>query len=466
MPLLGIDLGTAHCKAAIFEENGRLIGLAARSIAAHQDPAGFSYYSPDEVWRTVCEVVQEVLGGLSGQAIEALGISSMAETGLLLEVQSGKPLCPLLPWFDPAATPQAEQLASMGDPYSRFIRAGITPSFKCALAKLLWLRERGQALHPGLVWLSTADWLGFRLTGKAFTDPSLAGRTYAFRLDQKQWDAEKLQELGLPGDLFPPVRPSGAIAGKLSRSASLETGLPEGLPVAIAGHDHICAAFASRAIYPGEAFDSMGTAEALTGPLDERLLTRADYDSGLSFVYHVAPGRMYWMGGLSTSGGSLEWLRGIFGNPPLTYADLESMQEAMDSRPGDLMFFPYLAGSGSPHTDLYVRGSFIGLTAAHHQIDLLKAVFEGTAYEMEFIRRAGERVLGVPLRTILAAGGGTRNQRWLQITSGYNRLPVSGLADARGHPGRSSLVGRHRTRHLSQPWRGPQNLAQIQPSTP
>jgi xylulokinase len=94
---------------------------------------------------------------------------------------------------------------------------------------------------------------------------------------------------------------------------------------------------------------------------------------------------------------------------------MEILQEELESQPGDLLFYPYLAGSGSPHTDLHVRGSFIGLTAAHHPKDLLKAVFEGTAYEAEFIRRTGERVLGVPLETIITAGGGTRNRRWVQI---------------------------------------------------
>jgi xylulokinase len=435
MPILGIDLGTTHCKAAIFEENGRLISLATRSTSVHRDPKGFSFYSPKEIWQAVIDIIREVMHNHPEGVIDAIGISSMAETGLLLDKDSDEPVCPLLPWFDPVTTPQAEELSELDDPFTRFIRSGITPSFKCGLAKLRWLRDQGYELSGNVAWLSTADWLAFLLTGSTSTDYSLAGRSYAFRLDQKTWNEELLREVGLSGNIFPPARPSGTVVGKITAASSREAGLAEGLPVAIAGHDHICGAFASGAINPGQVFDSMGTAEAFFGSMDERPLTRADFESGLNYGLHVAPGRMYWLGGLSSSGGSLEWLLGI--THTSSYEELEDLQNQMDSQPGDLLYYPYLAGSGSPHTDLHVRASFIGLTAAHRSIDLLKAVFEGTAYEAEFIRRTGERVLGMPITSIIAAGGGTRNNRWMQIKADVSgcryqvlKMPEATLAGA------------------------------------
>jgi len=57
----------------------------------------------------------------------------------------------------------------------------------------------------------------------------------------------------------------------------------------------------------------------------------------------------------------------------------------------------------------------IGLEAHHRQIDLLKAVLQGTAYEMERIRRTAEQLTGAPIERALAAGGGSRNKLWMQI---------------------------------------------------
>ncbi len=107
----------------------------------------------------------------------------------------------------------------------------------------------------------------FRFTGALATDYSLAGRTFAFRIDRREWDHDWVRGLGLPPDLFPPARPSGEPAGRVHAGGSAQSGLPVGAPVAVAGHDHLCAALGVGAVTERQAFDSMGTAEVLLGAL-------------------------------------------------------------------------------------------------------------------------------------------------------------------------------------------------------
>jgi xylulokinase len=159
----------------------------------------------------------------------------------------------------------------------------------------------------------------------------------------------------------------------------------------------------------------MGTAESMIGVLDQRELGEREVRSGLSYGCHVLDGRYYWLGGLSASGGSIEWLRSILGDPPLSYEQLESLSRAMDEAPGHILYLPYLSGSGSPHSDSSARGAFIGLNASHGRAELLKAVLEGTAYEIEAIRQAAEQATRLKIELVFAAGGGTRNRRWMQI---------------------------------------------------
>ena len=52
-------------------------------------------------------------------------------------------------------------------------------------------------------WLGAAEYLAFHLTGEMCTDYSLAGRTYAFRIDKKEWDQDLAQDLRLASDIFP-----------------------------------------------------------------------------------------------------------------------------------------------------------------------------------------------------------------------------------------------------------------------
>ncbi|HEX7974838.1 MAG TPA: FGGY-family carbohydrate kinase, partial [Anaerolineales bacterium] len=218
--------------------------------------------------------------------------------------------------------------------------------------------------------------------------------------------------LGLSAELFPAVLPSGTPLGGVRAGLP---GLAEGTPVAVAGHDHVAASFAVGAAQPGQAFDSMGTAEAFMGTRSEQPLGEAEYRSGLAYGCYVRPGRQYWSGGVSASGGSVEWLRGVLREPPVPYASLEALLEQAGDAPGNLLFFPYLAGSGSPHTDPTARGAFVGLRSTHGPAHLVKAVLEGVAYEVEFIRRTAELANRINIRQVIAAGGGTRNRRWMQI---------------------------------------------------
>ena len=93
------------------------------------------------------------------------------------------------------------------------------------------------------------------------------------------------------------------------------------------------------------------------------------------------------------------------------------------------MYFPYLVGSGPPHTDPLVRGAFVGLSASHGRADLLKAVLEGTVYEVEFIRQAGEQITGQRIPALVTAGGGTRNRPWLQIKADVSGCRIEASAE-------------------------------------
>ena len=288
--ILSLDLGTTHSKAGLFTQDGSLIKIASRDVVTHHHPSGSAYFNPDELWAAVVEIIAEVTREIDAREITAVGIASMAETGLLIDNQSGEPRSTLIPWFDSAAIPQANILHQTGDPLVRFCRSGIRPNFKCGLAKLLWLQQENPGLLKNATWLSTADYVAYKLTGNMGTDYSLAGRTYAFRIDRKFWDDEWLEALGIQADLFPPAKPSGQPVGDIILEAASLTNLVQGTPVAICGHDHVCAAFAGGGVDTGRVFDSMGTAEALLGSLDNEALGEIEYQSGLVFGCHVAGG--------------------------------------------------------------------------------------------------------------------------------------------------------------------------------
>jgi len=52
-------------------------------------------------------------------------------------------------------------------------------------------------------------------------------------------------------------------------------------------------------------------------------------------------------------------------------------------------------------------------------------VLEGTAYEMEYIRRRAGQVTGLALDSISVVGGGAQSRTWLQIKADVSGIPLS-----------------------------------------
>ncbi len=425
--LLSIDIGTTHCKAGLFTLDGKALKIASHPMLVQHASTGESYFDPDLVWKTVSNVVREA-ASLAGSVV-AIGIASMAETGILLDRRTGAVKSFLVPWFDTSSQPQADLIRRQSDPMERYLKTGLRAGFKCSLAKILWLREKHDSQLENAIWLSTADYIAYRMTGKYGTDRSLAAFTFAYRVDQHAWDADWLREWKLGPDLFPNILPSGTPIGTIRPEAAGSLGLPSGIPVTISGHDHTNAAFAMNVTSPGKVFNSMGTAETLIGALPERLLTEDDFRAGLQYGCHVACGQGYWLGSLSASGGSVEWMRKQLSDQQLSYQELDELLNDARLEPTGILYFPYLLGSGSPHADPHVRGALIGLSATHGRADLLKAILEGTVYEVEFIRQAGEHFTGQPITTLVAAGGGTRNRAWLQIKADVTGCRIEASAE-------------------------------------
>jgi len=422
--LLGIDIGTTHIKVGLFTYEGQLIKSAIQQNVSFADQQGHSYYHPEKLWNAVSRSIKEITDAHSGE-IRSIGITSMAESGLLMNKRTGEYQSHIVPWFDRRTEEIAKFLETEIDPKNHFIKTGLHPSYKYGLAKILWLKNDGVNISKDSVWLSTADFIAYKLTGEVGTDYSLAARTYAFRIDTKEWDHSFIRHLELDSSIFPEARPSGVKIGETEANHFHRIGLAKGIPVAVSGHDHVCAALAVGAINPGIISNSIGTAETLVGIIDQIHLSEEAYDSGFNFGCHVVPSRYFWMGSIQSSGGSVEWFRNQFLDGNITYADMAQMLQEAKDIPSEILYYPYLAGSGAPNPNPRAKGAFIGLTSDHTNAEMLRAIYEGTAYELERLKKAVEKLFKLKITNMISVGGGTKNPDWMQIRADVTNCQLS-----------------------------------------
>lgn len=291
--LLGIDVGTTYCKAAVVDPDGAERAHGRVLTPWRRVPTG-AEVEPERLAEAAVGAARRALERAPGERIVAVGVTSMAETGALLDPR-GQPVAPAIAWYDQRGSDEAEALVRDigGDRFSA--TTGLPASRLCTLAKYRWLRAHHGGSERGARWLNVAEWVVRSLGGEEMADLSLASRTGMLALDRRAIWGEALDWAGGPGHLLPALAPSGTPAGRVSRLLDEA----RGAVLCVAGHDHLCASVGGGAVRTGDVFDSCGTAEALVRavppplPIERRLQAVA---SGVTVGWHAIPARQALLG--------------------------------------------------------------------------------------------------------------------------------------------------------------------------
>jgi xylulokinase len=427
---LGLDLGTTNCKIIAIDTCGQPIASLSLPTPAIL-PAGEGAsvapeYDAEELWQTSARLIRHILEKLTpGQHIAGVAVASMGEAGVLVD-QAGAPLAAIMTWYDHRTLPWVDWWRERISEQDLYRITGLPLGHTFSANKLLWLRQlKPQVFAQASTWLCLADWITFRLTGRSATSYCMASRTMLFDLRSRDWSHELLRLADLPPGLLPPALPSGEIAGLVTRKAARETGLPSGVPVSTAGHDHICAALAVGAFSTEVVLDSAGTAEALMITLDTPLLEGEMAASGLACGCHTARDRFYLIGGIM-GGGVLAWASRMLAGDDSAESINLLMEAAASSPPGanGVWFIPYLEGSGPPRRDPNAWGGWLGLRRAHTRADLARAVVEGVSFGIRFALEILQTSAGKSSTELRCVGGGTRNPFWQQVKADVIGTPI------------------------------------------
>jgi xylulokinase len=276
-------------------------------------------------------------------------------------------------------------------------------------------------------WRFVADLVAGTWTRGAGTSVTLACRSMSWDLRNAAWDAELLGLAGLEPRQMPPVLPWTEPVGHLTAEAADRLGLRAGVPVAVAGHDHVVGALGAGVVEPGEALDSIGTAEALLLVTPGPALDDAVRAAGFSVGAHVVPGRWTLIGGLQTSGAFVDWfVRSIAGiaSDREGNAALHDLVARARRRPSGIVARPTLRGVTAPEPDADARASFEGIGPDDGLAELALAVLEGTAYHVRWMADALERLASGPIRRTRLIGGGATNPHLVAIKAALARSPL------------------------------------------
>jgi sugar (pentulose or hexulose) kinase len=286
--LLGIDVGTSACKAAVVDAHGAERSLGQVPTPWEPVPTG-AELDAETLLRAVVEAAREAIDRGPEGTVAGIGVTSVAETGMLLD-EGGRVIHRPVAWHDSRGAAEAQAMARDLPDFTE--RTGLPASALCSLAKLKHLGTAG-----GARWLNVGEWIVHRLGGRQVSELSLSSRTGLLDLEPAAPYADALAWGGLPDDLMAELVVAGTDSGR-SDGATLPG--TEGAVLTVAGHDHLVAGVGVGVTAPGDVLDSCGTAEALVrvaAPQDAAARRRSA-QAGVTVGWHVIEGRQALLAGV------------------------------------------------------------------------------------------------------------------------------------------------------------------------
>ena len=319
-------------------------------------------------------------------------------------------------------------------------------SFTFTYPKLAWYRDEDPDTYRK-IWkvLNISEFLIWYLTGIPIATFSQANRTLLFDLDKEDWSAELLGAGSIDRQILPEVVPGGEIVGNLKPDLVGELGFSSPVTVVSGGHDQCLNALGVGAITGGQSATGIGTFECTTLVFDEIPDKRLMYSLGLNIEHHVVPGKYVSL--IYNQAGSLQdWFLRVYAKElrESVKTDRDALNILTDEAPGHpsgVIFIPAIEPTGAPYYSSGMNGSFHSIKAKTTRGDMYRALLEGESmFFLDTIEQLDEK--GLYLDELIASGGGSRSDLWLQIKADIlgKRIRRSGFINA-GTVGAAILAG-------------------------
>jgi ribulokinase len=431
--VIGVDIGTQSTKALLTDATGRIVSQASESYQPDTPRPLWAEQWP-QVWlAAVVAAIRRCVAAAGNVDADAVCISGLyGGSGIAVDAAL-EPLYPCLIWLDRRAEAQVRAVRARIDIDRLHAITGNGVDSYYGFTKMMWLRDEQPEVWARTRWLLPPNaWVIAKLTNEIAIDHSSAGNIGGiYDINARSWSLPMLDALGIPVEMLP-ARLVGCsdVVGNLQPAWATATGLRAGTPIIAGGVDAAVATFAAGATRSGQHVAMLGTSMCW-GTITQRV----DATHGLISMPYVFRGDtdIYTFGGAATAGGAEAWFREQLCGGDLaqeaagggTALDLLNQSAAMVPPGSDgLVFLPYLAGERSPIWDGLASGSFVGLSLFHSRAHLYRAVLEGVAYALRHNIDAARLAVPVLDDALVAVGGATRSDLWMQIIADVTGFPV------------------------------------------
>ena len=415
--IMALDQGTTSSRCIIFDKQGRMKSVAQKEFTQIYPKPGWVEHDPMEIWSSQISVATEAMAklGILAEEIASIGITNQRETTIVWNKNTGHPVYNAIVWQCRRTSEMIDDLKAKG--FDAYIKdtTGLIPDAYFSGTKIKWILDHvegvREAAEAGELLFGTVDtWIIWNLTkGKTFvTDYTNASRTMLYDIKKLAWDEEILDELNIPREMLPEVKPSSCVYGYSDRSL-----FGEEIVIAGAAGDQQAALFGQCCFSEGEVKNTYGTGCFLlmnTG--SEAIQSKHGLLTTLAASTEESP-QYALEGSVFVAGAAIQWLRDEL-QLIRTASESEKYARNVEDTNG-VYVVPAFAGLGAPHWDQYARGTIVGITRGCNRDHIIRATLEAIAYQVHDVIRSMEADSGISLKALKVDGGACANGFLMQF---------------------------------------------------
>lgn len=436
--ILAIDLGTSGPKVALVSIDGEVIDHDFEETPILLLPEGGAEQRPDDWWQAIKTATRRMLerASIPSTSIAAIKLTTQW-SGTVAVDREGRPLMNAIIWMDARGAPYVARIIDgplkiEGYALRKMIRwlrlTGGAPghSGKGPLGHILYIKhQRPEIYQATYKFLEPMDYLNLRLTGKfaaSYDSIALHWVTDNRDIDRVAYDDGLIKMSGVEREKLPDIQPANSILGPLCPEAAAELGLPESAQVIMGTPDVHSAAVGSGAVQDFQGHLYIGTSSWLVCHVPYK---KTDIFHNMASLPSALPGKYLLVNEQETAGACLNFLRDNIlyhqdellaeQDVPDVYKIFDRIVERAPAGSGNLIFTPWLYGERTPVEDHHVRGGLYNVSLQTTREHLIRAVFEGVAYNARWLLGYVEKFIGREFDAVDMIGGGANSDIWCQI---------------------------------------------------
>lgn len=414
--LLSVDIGTSSLKAALFDEDLRILAQSKQEYPTYFP--GFKRAEQDaNTWITAfCTAIHSLLESskIAASAIEAVSVCGMSSLALPVDA-SGQPLGPGLIWLDRRAQEESDFIRENHESRQRAISGNRSDPSNFA-PKVMWIKKNQTDVYKkAACFLHCNAFLVHWLCGAFTMDVSHSGLSQICDIRTGSYADELVTACGIAREKLPDIVRCSDVVGAITTTAAARCGLRTGTPVIAGAMDNVAATLGLRLRHHGDSYISAGTAT------NAGILLRAPAFDGQGLLYHSALEGKWLINGAADYGGAgLLWFRNILEQSD--FSELGRIGEDTACGEHPLLFLPYMTGQRAPLWNECASGTLFGITPDTERRHLVRMFMESLALAS---RHVLEKLSPqYPTQTALT-GGITHNAQWRQIFADATGLHLS-----------------------------------------